>query len=241
MAKKIMVIAVVQVLISSWSMEIAESSAFDCYEDCSTGCVQSDTRLVQHCDRKCQIECNPWLAFGPKFPQDKKRCESLKITLQSSDGESFEVDKAVAFESQTIKNMIKDAYDDCVFPLTNVTSKILAKVIEYCKKHVKVPKTNDGTVDEELRNWDNEFVNVDHPTLFDLILVANYLDIKNLLHLTCETLGDMIKGKSVEEICTMFNNKNDYTLTEEKLLDSFKPLTLGGRDSKEEENQWAFI
>ncbi|KAA8536615.1 hypothetical protein F0562_029093 [Nyssa sinensis] len=56
---------------------------------------------------------------------------SKKITLKSSDGESFEVEEVVALESQTIKHMIEVDCADSVIPLPNVTSKILAKVIEY--------------------------------------------------------------------------------------------------------------
>ncbi|KAJ6305115.1 hypothetical protein OIU78_020622 [Salix suchowensis] len=98
-----------------------------------------------------------------------------KISLRSSDGESFEVDEAVALESQTIKHMIEDDCADNGIPLPNVTSKILAKVIEYCKKHVETPKLEDrgtNSGDDELKNWDAEFVKVDQATLFDLILVS---------------------------------------------------------------------
>ncbi|KAJ8451910.1 hypothetical protein Cgig2_007393 [Carnegiea gigantea] len=149
-----------------------------------------------------------------------------KITLRSSDGETFEVDEAVALESQTIKHMVEDDCADSVIPLPNVTSKILAKVIEYCKKHVDSPKTDDRQVDEELKSWDAEFVKVDQATLFDLILAANYLNIKSLLDLTCQTVADMIKGKTPEEIRKTFNIKNDFTPEEEEEV--------------RRENQWAF-
>lgn len=97
-----------------------------------------------------------------------------KITLKSSDGETFEMDEAVALESQTIKHMIEDDCADNGIPLPNVTSKILSKVIEYCKKHVETPKSEDrpSSVDDELKAWDAEFVKVDQATLFDLILVC---------------------------------------------------------------------
>lgn len=36
--------------------------------------------------------------------------------------------------------------------------------------------------------------------LFDIILVANYLDIKHLLDIGCKTVTNMIKGKTAEEI-----------------------------------------
>lgn len=109
-----------------------------------------------------------------------------KITLKSSDGENFEIDEAVALESQTIKHMIEDDCADNGIPLPNVTSKILSKVIEYCKKHVEAAAKSEttteaaattttvasGSSDEDLKTWDSEFIKVDQGTLFDLILVC---------------------------------------------------------------------
>uniref|UniRef100_A0A453GRN5 SKP1 component POZ domain-containing protein n=1 Tax=Aegilops tauschii subsp. strangulata TaxID=200361 RepID=A0A453GRN5_AEGTS len=60
------------------------------------------------------------------------------ILLKSSNGEGFQVEEAVAIESQTIRHMIEDDCADNGIPLPNVDSKILAKVIEYCKKHVQL-------------------------------------------------------------------------------------------------------
>jgi len=99
---------------------------------------------------------------------------SRKITLLSSDGESFEVEQSVAVESQTIKHMIEDGCADNAIPLPNVNSKILAKVIEYCKMHVESAKAEDRVNDEELKTWDIDFVKVDQATLFDLILVGRF-------------------------------------------------------------------
>ncbi|XP_028782465.1 SKP1-like protein 1B [Neltuma alba] len=149
---------------------------------------------------------------------------SRKIVLKSSDGEPFEVDEAVALESQTIKHMIEDDCADSGIPLPIVTSKILSKVIEYCKKHVEA--ANSEKISEDLKAWDAEFVRVDHSVLFDLILAANYLNIKSLLDLTCQTVADMIKGKTPEEIRKTFNIKNDFTPEEEEEV--------------RRENQWAF-
>ncbi|CAO2815621.1 unnamed protein product [Amaranthus hypochondriacus] len=156
-----------------------------------------------------------------------------KITLKSSDGETFEVEESVALESQTIKHMIEDDCADTAIPLPNVTGKILAKVIEYCKKHVEVAASkssaeerSSSTSDDELKTWDADFVKVDQNTLFDLILAANYLNIKSLLDLTCQTVADMIKGKTPEEIRKTFNIKNDFTPEEEEEV--------------RRENQWAF-
>ncbi|EEF24877.1 SKP1-like protein 1B [Ricinus communis] len=154
---------------------------------------------------------------------------SKKITLKSSDGETFDVEEAVAVESQTIKHIIDDDCADSVIPIPNVTGKILSKVIEYCKKHVADAafKDNDNKdSDDALKSWDADFVRVDQNTLFDLILAANYLNVKGLLDLTCQTVADMIKGKTPEEIRKTFNIKNDFTPEEEEEV--------------RRENQWAF-
>jgi S-phase kinase-associated protein 1 len=155
-----------------------------------------------------------------------------KIVLKSSDGESFEVEEAVALESQTIAHMVEDDCVDNGVPLPNVTSKILAKVIEYCKRHVEAAASKAeavegaATSDDDLKAWDADFMKIDQATLFELILAANYLNIKNLLDLTCQTVADMIKGKTPEEIRTTFNIKNDFTPEEEEEV--------------RRENQWAF-
>ena len=55
---------------------------------------------------------------------------------------------------------------------------------------------------------------------------ADYLNIKSLLDLTSQTVVDMIKGKTPEEIRKTFNITNDFTLEEEEEV--------------RRENAWAF-
>merc|ERR1712146_431388 len=142
--------------------------------------------------------------------------EVAKISLKSSDEQVFEVDPEVAHMSETIKNMMEDTDPSQMIPLPNVTGSVLTKVIEYCKYKVasKGPKEGekaDSKSDDEVKNWENDFVKVDQGTLFQLILAANYLNIKELLDLTCYTVANMIRGKSPEEIRKAFNIKNDFT------------------------------
>mmetsp|Transcript_10212 Transcript_10212/g.41292 ORF Transcript_10212/g.41292 Transcript_10212/m.41292 type:complete len:151 (+) Transcript_10212:102-554(+) len=144
------------------------------------------------------------------------------VTLMSSEAEKFEVAQDVAFKSETIKNMIEDTGLEAPIPLPNVSSKILQKVIDYCKHH---SEKKEGETEED-KNFDAEFVKVDQATLFELILAANYLNIKSLLDLTCMTVANMIKGKTPEEIRKTFNIRNDFTPEEEEEV--------------RRENQWAF-
>ncbi|MCO5603010.1 hypothetical protein L7F22_057152 [Adiantum nelumboides] len=150
--------------------------------------------------------------------------ESKKVKLKSSDDEMFEVEEVVALESQTMKDMVEDTGSDSIIPLFNVSSKCLSKVIEYCRYHaLEVPP---ALTDEEVKQWDADFLKVDQATLFDLILAANYLNIQSLLDLTAQCVADMIKGKTPEQVRKTFNIENDFTPEEEEEV--------------RRENQWAF-
>ncbi|CAO1941666.1 unnamed protein product [Urochloa humidicola] len=160
------------------------------------------------------------------------------ITLISSDNEKFEVAEAAATQSQTIRHMIEDGCTDGGIPLPNVTGKILATVIEYCNKHAPATASAEAAAgegssssaavpsNEDLKAFDDAFVEVEQAKLFDLILAANYLDVKGLLDITCQNVADMIKGKMPEEIRKTFNIKNDFTPEEEAEI--------------RRENEWAF-
>ncbi|XP_037570030.1 S-phase kinase associated protein 1 SKP1-related A isoform X2 [Amblyomma americanum] len=147
------------------------------------------------------------------------------IKLQSSDGEVFEVDVEIAKASVTIKTMLEDLGmdddEDEVVPLPNVNSAILKKVIHWATYHKDDPPPPEDDENKEKRtddisSWDADFLKVDQGTLFELILAANYLDIKGLLDVTCKTVANMIKGKTPEEIRKQFNIKNDFTPSEEE-------------------------
>ncbi len=101
---------------------------------------------------------------------------------------------------------------------------MLVKVLEYCEQHIAdAPAAADAPVpvikpakEEPLSAWDRAYCDVDQATLFEVILAANYLDIKPLLDVTCKTVANMIKGKTPEEIRKTFNIKNDFTPEEEE-------------------------
>ena len=149
----------------------------------------------------------------------------LSIKLQSCDNEIFTVDYEVAKCSVTIRTMVEDlgldANDDDIVPLPNVNSAILRKVIQWATYHKDDPPPEEDEDSKEKRtddisSWDSDFLKVDQGTLFELILAANYLDIKGLLDVTCKTVANMIKGKTPEEIRKTFNIQNDFSPSEEE-------------------------
>ena len=61
---------------------------------------------------------------------------------------------------------------------------------------------------------------------FGFVQDANYLDIKNMLDLTCQSVANIMRGMTGEEIRKTFNIKNDFSPKEEEEI--------------RRENQWAF-
>ena len=61
-------------------------------------------------------------------------------------------------------------------------------------------------------------INVKINLIFDLILGANYMDIKPLLELASSKVASIIKSKTTEEIRKTFNIINDFTPEEEKQI-----------------------
>ncbi|CAF0754131.1 unnamed protein product [Brachionus calyciflorus] len=147
------------------------------------------------------------------------------LKLQSSDGEIFQVETQIAKQSNTIRTMLEELGmgddDEEAIPLPNVNAIILKKIIQWCTHHKddSPPPEDDENrekVTDDISTWDMEFLKVDQGTLFELILAANYLDIKGLLDVTCKTVANMIKNKTPEEIRKTFNIKNDFTPAEEE-------------------------
>mmetsp|Transcript_12603 Transcript_12603/g.17307 ORF Transcript_12603/g.17307 Transcript_12603/m.17307 type:complete len:180 (+) Transcript_12603:618-1157(+) len=158
----------------------------------------------------------------------KAQMEETRIVhLVSSEGESFDVPVDVAKMSVIAGEMINDEEDDDNeaqdIPLPNVKSAILAKVIEFMQHHKLEPMSEiekplkSSNMADVVQEWYANFVGngIDQEVLFELILAANYMDIKPLLDLTCATVASMIKGKTPEEIRKTFNIVNDFTPEEE--------------------------
>ncbi|KAK6522293.1 hypothetical protein TWF281_002857 [Arthrobotrys megalospora] len=156
-----------------------------------------------------------------------------QIILLSSDNVELKVDKEVAERSILIKNMLEDVGEtpDQAIPIPNVNEGVLRKVIEWCEHHRNDPPppadedSDSRKKSTDIEEWDQKFMQVDQEMLFEIILAANYLDIKPLLDVGCKTVANMIKGKSPEEIRKTFNIQNDFTPEEE--------------DQIRRENEWA--
>ncbi|KAH0456983.1 hypothetical protein IEQ34_014890 [Dendrobium chrysotoxum] len=87
------------------------------------------------------------------------------IRMMASNGVEVVVEEVVAMQSQIIYHMVEDNYIKNFIPL----------------KHLDFSLPNI----EELKDFDNKFVNIDTNALYDCIMVANYLGMKDLIDLVC--------------------------------------------------------
>jgi len=146
------------------------------------------------------------------------------LKLVSQEQEKIPVPKKVAMMSELVKTMAEGDKDEKEIPLPNVKSAVLNKVVAYMKYHVDNPAKEiekplkSANMNENVSQWDADFVDVEQELLFELILAANYMDIKPLLDLTCAKVASMIKGKTPEQIRKTFNITNDFTPEEEEAV-----------------------
>ncbi|XP_057471175.1 SKP1-like protein 11 [Actinidia eriantha] len=151
------------------------------------------------------------MASAPENEKNASAPEKKTLTLKSMiNNEEFVVDEHVALQSVTIKNMVDSDCAGEVIPVPTISGEILALVIEYCKNHA-----NPSASEDDLKKADAGFVDKDIYTLIDLVLAANFLDIKGLLEVTSQKIADSIKDLPHQDVREIFQVENDYTPEEE--------------------------
>lgn len=123
------------------------------------------------------------------------------IKIKTKDDNVFTIDKKVGFRSILIKNMYADldVTDDVILPINSIDDKTFTKIIEFCN-HYKDDNSEVKDFDpKDLTEWDQEFTDIPIAELKELVIAANFLDIKDLVNVCCKTYANHLKGKSVQE------------------------------------------
>jgi len=142
------------------------------------------------------------------------------LILVSSDdvnGEKFEIDRDSAMMCNLVKSIIEGDSEAKTIEIKKVSTEILKLIVDYLKHHKgKIPADiakpirsvkMEKIVEDE---WDAKFINSQTKrNIFQIILGANYMDIKSLLHLGCAKIATMIKGKSPEEIKKILSEEEE--------------------------------
>ncbi|KAI4333285.1 hypothetical protein L6164_018116 [Bauhinia variegata] len=162
------------------------------------------------------------------------------VKLKTVDDTEFEVEEAIAKEFLTLKPFIEEeSYSDSPIPLPNVPSAVFVKIIEYCRKKFELDakaKALDcddagGKRTGDFRAFEEAFVkDMTNEDIKNLILVANYLNITDLLNFLCGCVANRIKNKSVAYVRNFFGIEGDYTEEEENALRELHPWAYEGVD-----------
>ena len=143
------------------------------------------------------------------------------LSFLLKDGETVQVNKDVMLKSNTVKGMVDDgtAVSDEAIPLPEINKATFDKVIEFCKyihagnaePDIERPLRSNDLADHTTE-WYTKFVEVERDMVEDILLAANFLDIKPLLELCCAKIATYIKGKSIQEVRQFYNIENDFIL-----------------------------
>jgi len=156
-------------------------------------------------------------AKDEKVPGIEAAVSSEPLKLSSKDKREFSVDRKHAFISNLVKTSMENDDGAAEVPIPGVTGQILELVVRYMAHH---KGTDPPLVEKPLRSkvmkdvcsdkWDAEFIDTigdNRQQLYDLILAANYMDIKSLLHLGCAKVASLIKGQPLEKIKEILDPK----------------------------------
>ena len=130
--------------------------------------------------------------------------------LQSSDGVVFSVDAATVKQMVTIQTMIdhEDEDSDEVTPVPTVKAQVLEKIIYWTDYHkIDHEKT-------EKISWYIQYFNVELKKVFEIIIAADYLEVKSLLNESCRHVSINYKLEIIEDAASNFHDPKVVTLLE---------------------------
>lgn len=163
----------------------------------------------------------------------------ILVSNEEDDPKRFSVDKELVQYSITLKALLEEMPDDetPVIPLVKANAKHAESVIEFLTHHHQEVTTNpppEMTEAEErakeLADWDKGYIgNFTQKFLFEMILVANHLEIMPLLRMLCKFVAGTLKNKTPAEICAMYGVHRELTEAEIKQTEEEHPwLVTGG-------------
>lgn len=159
----------------------------------------------------------------------------MDIVLISSNGDKYHLPKNVASLSELVRTMtdndMNESEEELEVPLLNVTSPTLEKIIQFLNYYHEHPfpeiqKPLQGSIKDLVGEWYANYVDIKEDELFELINASNYMDISPLLHLGCATVASQIRGKTPEEIRTLFNINNNIAEDTQNISSGCNDLTI---------------
>jgi len=141
----------------------------------------------------------------------------ILVSCDENNAKEFTIGREAALMCNLVRSIIEGDSEVKKIEIKKVSADILEKIVDYLKHHkgqvpAEIAKPIRSVKMEKIveDSWDAEFINKQSKrNIFQIILGANYMDIKSLLHLGCAKIATMIKGKSPEEIKKILSEEED--------------------------------
>jgi len=144
--------------------------------------------------------------------------EFLTLKSGGQQPESFEIGKKCAEMSKFVRTILEGDADATSIEIRQVPPETLKHVIDYLKHHkgdepdpLPCPVRSIHMAQIVSDKWDATWIDAfDKKTIFEIILAANYMDIKSLLHLGCAKIATLIKQLDQKEINRIIEEEEKY-------------------------------
>ena len=157
------------------------------------------------------------------------RDDDRNITLVAQDGEQYEVPLKHFAISRFVSDAVGDNDEDEELEdlsVMNVKGEYLAKVNEFCAHYfedpmIKIPSPLPWPrrVPDVVHRWYGKFITqMDHKTLFEMLLAGNYLNIPPLVSICAARIARIIIGRSPEQIAEYFGCEEAWTEEQKEQL-----------------------
>lgn len=142
----------------------------------------------------------------------------VKIKIEDTD-KTFIVPTKFARISILINNAIdedKNPEPEIELQKDNISYEILELVVEYMNlvegnepEKIKTPLRSTNLEDLTDLKYANFINNLKNEKLYQIIEIANYMNIESLLYLGCAKVGSMIKGQPLDKMTEILRIKNE--------------------------------
>lgn len=154
---------------------------------------------------------------GEGTSQKKIKSDTM---LSMCNGQDLVVEPVVANQMETISNFFEDTDEDSIdlvrtFPLKDITSATMAKVIEFYRKQVELKDRPD-----KLKTWEPQLAKSNKSMHHELFMATDYLNVSTLYKMTCQAVADKLSkmNMNMNQVEEYLKIANDYTQGRSVLL-----------------------
>ncbi len=154
------------------------------------------------------------------------------VTLQSNDGQDFQVELDVVKRSKTLEDLIEDAGTDKPIPLPNISGRTLMRLVDLMREVHKLQAKNEAVGPDEQIYIPREYQLYVHQTLkhysidelVELAVAANYLDSRFILNAATAEIADQMPEFIREDALRFFFGELDNAKRKRKFVAYFQEV-----------------